>query len=306
MLRIALFLGTNIAILALISIIFSLLGLEGLLAKNGVNLDIGALMIYSAIIGFSGSLISLLLSKPMAKMSMGVRVIETPRTNVERWLVSTVASQAHKAGIDLPEVGIFDHPSPNAFATGWNRNAALVAVSTGLLNSMTQEEAEAVLGHEVSHVANGDMVTLSLIQGVVNTFVIFLSRVVGFLVDRLVFRVERGHGPAFWIVSLVAELLFGFLAMMIVMWFSRWREYRADKGGAELAGRQNMINALRRLKTAQNAPNLPDEMAALAINAGRIHALFSSHPPLEKRIAALSAKNTGSAHDSGVAARPQS
>lgn len=287
MLRLALFLGTNFAIVLLISLTFRLLGLEGLLQQNGVDLNINALVIYSAIIGFAGSVISLFLSKRVAKATMRVRVIKEPRSDVERWLTSTVRSHADSAGITMPEVGIFDHPSPNAFATGWNKNAALVAISTGLLENMGRGEIEAVLGHEVSHAANGDMVTLALIQGVVNTFVIFLSRVLGFLVDRLVFRVERGHGPAFWIVSMVAELVFGIIAMMIVMWFSRWREFRADAGGASLAGRRNMINALRKLQIAQHAPRMPDEMAAFAINAGRVQALFSSHPPLEKPITAL-------------------
>ncbi|NQV83785.1 MAG: protease HtpX [Rhodospirillales bacterium] len=289
MLRILLFLGTNFAIIALISLTFRLMGLEGLLQQNGVDLDLNALIVYSAVIGFAGSLISLFLSKSMAKATMGVRIIAEPRSDVERWLVSTVQSQAEKAGIDMPEVGIFSHASPNAFATGWNRNAALVAVSTGLLEQMERGEVEAVLGHEVSHVANGDMVTLSLIQGVVNTFVIFLSRIVGFLVDRLVFRVKRGHGPAFWIVSMVTELVFGIVAMMIVMWFSRWREFRADRGGAELAGRRKMINALKRMQTSQKKPRLPEEIAAFAIDAGRVQALFSSHPPLEKRISVLEA-----------------
>lgn len=293
MLRIALFLGTNIAIIMLISVTFRLLGLEGLLQQNGVDLNLTALIVYSAVIGFAGSFISLLLSKTMAKAGMRVQVIEEPRDAVQRWLVSTVQEQAQRAGIRPPEVGIFDHPSPNAFATGWNRNDALVAVSTGLLRNMKREEVEAVLAHEVSHAANGDMVTLALVQGVVNTFVIFLARVVGFVVDRLVFKVERGHGPAFWIVSMVAEVVFGLLAMTIVMWFSRWREFRADAGGAALAGRQNMIGALRRLQSASDAPPMPDEMAAFAINAGRMQALFASHPPLEKRIAALEAAGRG-------------
>lgn len=287
MLRLALFLGTNLAIIALISLTFRLLGLEGLLQQNGVDLDINALIIYSAVVGFAGSLISLLLSKSLAKATMKVQIIEEPKDEIERWLMSTVQAQAKAAGIEVPEFGIFDHPSPNAFATGWNRNSALVAVSSGLLRHMDRGEVEAVIGHEICHAANGDMVTLALIQGVVNTFVIALSRVVGFLVDRLVFRVERGHGPAFWIVSMVAELVFGIIAMMIVMWFSRWREFRADKGGAELAGRRNMIDALRRLQAAQDGPRLPDEMKSFAISAGRVQALFSSHPPLDKRIEAL-------------------
>ncbi|HBT42804.1 MAG TPA: protease HtpX [Rhodospirillaceae bacterium] len=287
MLRILLFLGTNLAIVALISLTFRLLGLDGLLQANGVDLNINALVVYSAVIGFSGALISLFLSKTMAKAGMGVKVITRPANPTEQWLVDTVTRQAKQAGIGMPEVGIFDHASPNAFATGWNRNNALVAVSTGLLNTMDRKEVEAVLGHEVAHVANGDMVTLTLIQGVVNTFVIFLSRIVGHLVDRLVFKVERGHGPAFWIVSMIAQFVFGIAAMMIVMWFSRWREFRADKGGAELAGRRNMINALKALQAAHDTPPMPDEMRAFAINAGRMQAAFSSHPPLADRIRAL-------------------
>lgn len=287
MLRIALFLGTNLAIIMLISVTFRLLGIEGLLMQNGVDLDLNALLIYSAVVGFSGSLISLFISKWMAKRSMGVHVIEQPGSEIERWLVNTVALQAKRSGIGMPEVGIFDHSSPNAFATGWNRNAALVAVSSGLLQQMNRDEVEAVLAHEISHVANGDMVTLSLIQGVVNTFVVFLSRVIGHTVDRLVFKTERGHGPAFFIVSMISQFVLGILAMSIVMWFSRWREYRADKGGADLAGRQKMIAALRRLQQAHEPEAMPEEMAAFAISAGRVQKMFASHPPLEDRIAAL-------------------
>ena len=287
MLRIVLFLGTNIAIIALLSIVFHLFGFESILAQNGVDLDLGALLVYSAVIGFAGSLISLFLSKMMAKRAMGVQLIEAPSNETERWLVETVAAQSKSAGIGMPEVGVFNNPAPNAFATGWNKNSALVAVSTGLLQHMNQGEVEAVLAHEVSHVANGDMVTLTLIQGVVNTFVIFLSRVVGFLVDRIVFKVERGHGPAFWIVSFIAQMIFSVLAMVIVMWVSRWREFRADEGGAALAGRQNMIDALEKLKSASGAEPLPDEMRAMAINAGKVQALFASHPPLDDRINAL-------------------
>jgi len=289
MLRIALFLGTNFAIILLISFTFRLLGIEGLLQQNGVDLDLNALLVYSAVIGFSGSLISLFISKWMAKRSMGVQVIEQPGSEVERWLLDTVSAQARHAGIGMPEVGVFDSASPNAFATGWNKNAALVAVSTGLLQQMNRDEVEAVLGHEISHVANGDMVTLSLIQGVVNTFVVFLSRVIGHTVDRVVFKTERGHGPAFFIVSMISEFVLGILAMTIVMWFSRWREFRADRGGAELAGRQKMIAALRRLQQAHDPQPMPDEMAAFAINAGKVQKLFASHPPLEERIAALEA-----------------
>lgn len=287
MLRIGLFLGTNIAVLLVLSVTFSVLGLDGLLQQNGVDLDLSALLIYSAVIGFTGSFISLLMSKWMVKRSMKVQVIDEPANETERWIKETVRFQADQAGIGMPEVGIFNHPSPNAFATGWNKNNALVAVSTGLMEHMGRDEVEAVLGHEVSHVANGDMVTLALIQGVMNTFVVFLSRVIGFIVDRVVFKVQRGHGPAFWIVSLLAQFILGILASAIVMWFSRRREFAADKGGARLAGRRKMIAALQRLQAAHDAPPLPEEMAVQAINAGRVQAMFSSHPPLQERIAAL-------------------
>jgi len=287
MFRILMFLATNIAVMALISLVFSLFGFQGLLAQNGVDLDLQALLVYSAVIGFSGSIISLLLSKFMAKRTMGVELINQARTDTERWLVQTVKLQAERANIGMPEVGIFNHPSPNAFATGWNKNNALVAVSTGLLQTMSKNEIEAVLAHEVSHVANGDMVTLTLIQGVVNTFVVFLSRVIGHVVDRVVFKVERGHGPAFWIVSIVAQIILGFFATMIVMWFSRYREFKADAGGAKLAGRNNMIAALQRLKQNQDAPPMPDEMRAFAISAGKVQKMFSSHPPLDERIKVL-------------------
>ena len=293
MFRIALFLGTNLAILMLISVTFRLLGIEGLLMENGVDLNLNALLVYSAVIGFSGSFISLFLSKWMAKRSMGVQVIEQPGNEVERWLMDTVSMQAQASGIGMPEVGIFNSPSPNAFATGWNKNSALVAVSTGLMQQMNRDEVEAVLAHEVSHVANGDMVTLSLIQGVVNTFVIFLSRIIGHTVDRVVFKTERGYGPAFYIVSMISEFVLGILAMTIVMWFSRRREFRADEGGAELAGRHKMIAALQRLQQAHDPDPMPDEMAAFAISAGKVQKLFASHPPLEDRIAALKSGASG-------------
>lgn len=286
MLRIMLFLGTNIAIIALISITFRLLGLDGILAENGVDLDMTALLVYSAVIGFSGSFISLFLSKFMAKKTMGVQLIEEPRGAEQLWLINTVQQQAQAAGIGMPEVGVFEG-APNAFATGWNKNKALVGVSTGLLQSMTKDEVEAVLAHEISHVANGDMVTMTLIQGVVNTFVVFFSRVIGHVVDRVVFKVERGHGPAFWIVSLIAQFVLGILASIIVMWFSRWREYRADAGGASLAGRQKMIAALQRLKSVNDPQPLPDEMAAFGISGAGLKELFASHPPLDDRIRAL-------------------
>jgi len=283
--RILLFLLTNAAILVVISITFSLLGFDGLLAQNGVDLNLNALLVYSAIIGFSGSIISLFMSKGMAKRGMGVHLIEQPSTADERWLVDTVAKQAKDAGIGMPEVGIFEGPA-NAFATGWNRNDALVAVSTGLLQQMNKDEVEAVLAHEVSHVANGDMVTLALVQGVVNTFVVLLSRVIGHFVDRVILKNERGHGIGFFITSLIAQVVLSFLASAIVMWFSRRREYRADEGGANLAGKDKMISALKRLQQAHTEA-LPDEMAAFGISNGGLQKLFSSHPRLEDRIAAL-------------------
>ena len=285
--RILLFLGTNIAVMALLGLTFSLFGIQGLLADNGVDLNLNALLVYAAVIGFSGAFISLFLSKFMAKRSMKVHIIVDAENQTERWLVDTVQKMAKAAGIGKPEVGVFSHSSPNAFATGWNKNHALVAVSTGLLDAMPKNEVEAVLAHEVSHVANGDMVTMTLIQGVVNTFVVFLSRIIGHVVDRVVFKVERGHGPAFWIVSFIAEIMLGLFATMIVMWFSRYREFKADAGGAKLAGNNNMIAALQRLQSFKDAPKLPDEMAAFAINAGKVQAIFSSHPPLEQRIKAL-------------------
>jgi heat shock protein HtpX len=287
--RILLFLVTNLAIVVLLGIVLRLLGIESILDESGTGLNLGALLIFAAVFGFAGSFISLAISKWSAKRMMGVRVITQPANAMESWLVNTVRNQAQQAGIGMPEVGVFDSPQPNAFATGARRDAALVAVSTGLLKSMSQQEAEAVLAHEVSHVANGDMVTLALIQGVVNTFVIFLARVIGHTVDRVVFRNEEGHGPAFWITTIVAELVLGLLATMIVMWFSRQREFRADAGGARLAGRQHMIGALERLKERHPGP-LPDKMAAFGIAGGAgagLKRLFMSHPPLEERIAAL-------------------
>lgn len=287
--RIALFLLTNIAVLAVLFIAMSVLGIEGYLDEQGVGLDLTALLVISAVVGFAGSFISLAISKWTAKHMTGAHVITQPRNETEQWLLSTVKRQADRAGIGMPEVAIYDAPEMNAFATGARRDSALVAVSTGLLQQMTRDEAEAVLGHEVAHIANGDMVTMALVQGVVNTFVIFLSRVVGFLVDRLVFKVERGHGPAFYIVSLVAQILFGILASTITMWFSRQREFRADRGGAELAGRQKMIAALERLRGGAQQ-DLPDQLAAFGIS-GRVargfRRAFMSHPPLEERIAAL-------------------
>ncbi len=292
--RILLFLGTNIAVLLVLSITMRLLGIEGILDREGVGLDLNALLVMAAVIGFGGSLISLLISKWSAKRMTGAHVIETPTNTAERWLFDTVKRHADQAGIGMPEVAVYEAPEINAFATGWNRNSSLVAVSTGLLQNMTQDEAEAVIGHEVSHVANGDMVTLALIQGVVNTFVIFLSRVIGHVVDRVVFKVERGHGPAFWITAIIAQFILGILASIIVMWFSRQREFRADAGGAALAGRQKMIAALERLKLNHEQPaQLPDQIAAFGVSGGvakGIKHLFMSHPPLDERIAALRAQ----------------
>ena len=288
--RIALFLATNMAILVVLSIAMQLLGIESLLNEQGTQLDLQALLIFSAVIGFAGSFISLAISKWSAKRLTGARVITNPRNETERWLVNTVTRQAQTAGIGTPEVAIYDSPDINAFATGANRNKSLVAVSTGLLGRLSRGELEAVLGHEVSHVANGDMVTLTLIQGVVNTFVIFFSRIIGFLVDRLIFRTERGYGPGFFIASIVAQIVLGILASTIVMWFSRRREFRADQGGAQLAGRQNMINALERLRRAHEPSALPESMRAMGISSSRavgLKRLFMSHPPLEERIAAL-------------------
>lgn len=288
--RILLFLATNMAVLLVLTIAMRLLGIDSILNEQGTQLDLGSLLIFSAVIGFAGSFISLAISKWSAKRLTGARVIKDPRNETERWLVSTVQRQAQTAGIGTPEVAVYDSPDINAFATGANRNNALVAVSTGLLGRLSRGELEAVLGHEVSHVANGDMVTLTLIQGVVNTFVIFFSRIVGFLVDRLIFRTERGYGPGFFIASIVAQIVLGILASTIVMWFSRRREFRADQGGAQLAGRQNMINALERLRRAHEPSALPESMRAMGISSSRaagLKRLFMSHPPLEERIAAL-------------------
>jgi heat shock protein HtpX len=287
MMRILLFLATNAAILVVVSVIFSVLGLSSALDAQGVSLNLDSLLIMSAIIGMSGSFISLLISKWSAKRAMGVRVIDQAENQAERWLLDTVARQAQQVGIDMPEVGIFDTPQVNAFATGWNKNSALVAVSTGLLNAMDADEVEAVIGHEMSHVANGDMVTMALMQGVVNTFVYFFASIIGYLVDRLVFKTERGNGPAYYIIQIVAQIALSILASMLVMWFSRQREFRADAGGANLAGREKMIAALRALQRQQETPDLPGELAAFGINGGSVSKFFMSHPPLEERIAAL-------------------
>ena len=290
--RIALFLATNIAVLIILSIVLSILGVDSLLQENNVDLDLQALLIFSAVFGMGGSFISLAMSKWSAKRMTGAQVIEQPQNKSQQWLLATVKRQAEQAGIDMPEVAIYDSPDINAFATGMSRNSALVAVSTGLINNMKMDEAEAVLGHEISHVANGDMVTLALVQGVVNTFVIFFSRVVGHFVDRVVFKTERGYGPAYYITSILAQIVFGILASAIVMYFSRLREFRADAGGASLAGRDKMIAALRRLQSIHEPSRLPDQMVAFGINGGLaegMRKLFMSHPPLSQRIAALQA-----------------
>lgn len=289
--RILLFLATNLAVLVLVSIVFNLLGLQGILAANGVDLNLGALLIFCALFGFGGALISLFLSKWMAKRGTGTYIIEQPRNRQEQWLVDTVRELAAEAGIGMPEVGIFPSEASNAFATGWNRNAALVAVSSGMLQRFRPEEVRAVMAHEIGHVANGDMVTLTLVQGVVNTFVMFLARIIGHTVDRVVFKTERGYGIGYYVVTIVAELLLGLLASMIVFWFSRWREYRADAAGAHLAGSSAMIAALQRLRAEQGLPQeLPGELTAFGITEQLkegFAGLFRSHPPLDDRIRAL-------------------
>ena len=291
--RILLFLATNLAVLVLVSIVFNLLGLQGILAENGVDLNLGALLVFCAIFGFGGSMISLFLSKWMAKRGTGTYIIEQPRNRDEQWLVDTVKELAGEAGIGMPEVGIFPSEAANAFATGWNRNDALVAVSAGLLNRFRPEEVRAVMAHEIGHVANGDMVTLTLIQGVVNTFVMFLARIIGHTVDRVVFKTERGYGIGYFVVTIVAELVLGFLASTIVFWFSRWREYRADDAGARLTTNAHMIAALQRLQQEQGQPqDLPGELTAFGISEQLkqgLSGLFRSHPPLDDRIRALQA-----------------
>ncbi len=288
--RVALFVITNLAIVFILSVVLNLLGVGGMLDEQGIGIDLTNLIIFAAVFGFGGSLISLVISKWTAKRLTGARVIETPANETEAWLVQVVRRQAEVAGIGMPEVAIYNAPDVNAFATGARRNNALVAVSTGLLQAMNRDEAEAVLAHEVSHVANGDMITLALIQGVVNTFVIVASRVVGHLVDRLVFKTERGHGPAFIITSIIAQMVFGIVASVIVFWFSRQREFRADAGAARLAGREKMIAALQQLQRSVGQPHLPDQMAAFGISGSKgsgLRRLFMTHPPLEERIEAL-------------------
>jgi len=290
MMRIALFLATNLAIVVVLGIVMQVFGLSGVLDEQGIGLDVNALLIISAVVGMTGSFISLALSKTMALRTTGAKVIKNPANQTEAWLLETVRNQAKMAGIGMPDVAIYQSPDMNAFATGMNKNNALVAVSTGLMEQMNRDQAEAVLAHEVTHVANGDMITLTLIQGVVNTFVFFLSRVIGHIVDRVVFKVERGHGPAYWITAIVAQIVLGILASAIVMWFSRFREFKADAGGAKLAGTNKMVSALDRLKRGADQPHLPDQLEAFGIAGGfkqGLARMFMSHPPLDERIAAL-------------------
>lgn len=291
--RILLFLGTNIAVLLVASVTFRLLGLDQFLYQQGVGMNLTGMLIFAAVFGMGGSLVSLLISKWAAKRSTGAQVISEPSGQTERWLLETVKELSREAGIGMPEVAVFQSPQPNAFATGASKNNALVAVSTGLLSSMRPEEVKAVLAHEIGHVANGDMVTLTLIQGVLNTFVIFFARIIGMLVDRLVFRSEgrQGGGMGFFITSMIAQVVLGIGASIIVMWFSRHREFRADAAGAQLAGRDNMIGALERLKAPSQMPDtMPEALTAFGISSGvrrGLGALFASHPPLDERIAAL-------------------
>ena len=288
--RVFLFLLTNLAIMLVLGVVISVFGLGQVLDEQGIDLDLQALLVLSAVVGMTGSVVSLAMSKFMAKRMTNAQVIEVAHTEQEEWLFETVQRQAQAAGIGMPEVAIYDAPDMNAFATGMFRNSALVAVSTGLLAGMKRDEVEAVLAHEVSHVANGDMITLALIQGVVNTFVFFLSRVVGHVVDRVIFKTERGHGPAYWITAIVAQVVLGIFASAIVMWFSRQREFRADAGGANIAGRQKMVGALKRLQQSANQPHLPEQLEAFGISGGMgvgIKRLFMSHPPLEERIEVL-------------------
>ena len=289
--RILLFLATNIAVMILVSLVFNLLGLEGILSTNGVDLNLSSLLVFCALFGFLGSFVSLLASKYMAKRGTSAHIIETPRNHEEQWLLDTVKSLSQEAGIGMPEVGVFPSDAANAFATGWNRNDALVAVSTGLMRRFEEGEVRAVLAHEIGHVANGDMITLTLIQGVVNTFVMFFARIIGHTVDRVIFKTERGYGIGYYVVTVLAQIVLGILASTIVMWFSRHREFRADASGAQLAGSGSMTAALQRLKAEQGlSEDLPGELTAFGIRSGGstgLDALFRSHPPLDDRIRAL-------------------
>ena len=286
--RIGIFLVTNLAVLVTLSAAAHLLGVDRFITAQGMNFT--GLLGFAVVFGFGGAFISLFMSKWTARMAVGAKVIETPTSATERWLLDTVRRQAERAGIGMPEVAVYEAADINAFATGWNRNAALVAVSTGLLQQMSADEAEAVLGHEVAHIANGDMVTLTLIQGVLNTFVIVIARAVGWFIDRVVFKQEEGPGPAYYVTFFVLEIALGILASVVVAWFSRQREFRADHGGATLAGREKMIAALERLQAAQMPAQLPERVAAFGISGngrGSWLRYFASHPPLEARIAAL-------------------
>lgn len=289
--RVLLFLGTNLAIIVVASITLNLLGIGSFLDESGTNLNLQSLLIFCFIFGMAGSVISLLLSKKIAKWSMKVKIIDKPGNSTEEWLFRTIERQSKDAGIGMPEIGIFEAQQANAFATGANRNKALVAVSSGMMQRFNKDEIEAVLGHEVGHVANGDMITLALIQGVVNTFVMFLARVIGFVVDRVVLKNERGLGIGYFITTIAAEIVLAILASTIVFWFSRRREFVADRDGARLGSRAGMINALQRLKVESQVPNqLPESMRAFGITGGKrsgFKALFMTHPPLEDRIAAL-------------------
>ena len=289
MLRIALFLGTNIAILVVLSLTMSLFGIDGVLQDNGVDLDLNSLLFISAIIGFTGSFISLLISKWVAKRSMGVELVKESKNETERWLLNTLEEISLKSGIKTPEFGIFNSQQPNAFATGASKNNSLVALSTGLISHMSRDEIEAVIAHEVAHIKNGDMVTMTLIQGIINTFVIFFSRIIGHFVDRVIFKVQRGHGPAYYITSIIAQILLSILASIIVMWFSRKREYAADLYASKLVGSNKMISALKTL-SKKSPQALPDQMAAFGISGRKdksYKSLFSSHPSIESRIESI-------------------
>jgi len=289
MMRIVLFLATNVAIMIVISIVFSVFGIGSTLQANGVDLNLNALLVLSAVIGMTGSAISLAMSKWSAKRAMNVQVIDNPHNQTEQWLVSLVAKQAKEAGIGTPEVGIFQTPEPNAFATGMSRNNALVAVSTGLLQSMSADEVEAVVGHEISHIANGDMITMALMQGVVNTFVYFFASIIGHFVDRVILKNENGHGMGYFITQMIAQVALSFLASMLVMWFSRYREFHADAGGARLSGNMNMINALKAFQRVSNPIPLKGQLVGFGVSGVKstVAKLFSTHPPLEDRIAEL-------------------
>jgi Heat shock protein. Metallo peptidase. MEROPS family M48B len=289
--RIGLFLATNLAIVIVASLTLNILGVGSYLNENGSGLNLTSLLIFCAVFGMAGAFVSLFLSKIMAKWSARVQIIKTPATQQQQWLVQTVEELSKKAGIGMPDVGIFPASQSNAFATGWNKNNALVAVSEGLLRNMTKDEARAVVGHEIAHIANGDMITLTLIQGVINTFVMFFARIIGSVIDRVVFKNENGHGIAYFVIVFVCEMVLGILASTIVMWFSRYREFKADAGGAALTDRTSMINALRALQREQlQQTEMPDSLLAFGINSARLSGFkkyFASHPPLDDRIAAL-------------------